>query len=400
MIIKKYDNFINERLGVPDKIVNSATKLYNSIITDFQSKASDDVLTDSEFDVQIPITIQIDRMKFKSVKFKVRLITNNKLTDKVDVISWGVMSTPNSNDDYKFYYKKKKDDIIDLIVNYAISPDATFNDVLADILKDKNRTIGILSHELKHIYDKYKFGKKFLADIVDYQIWSETRTGFKPIDEFIYYLYFISKTESLVRPSEIAGELISSGITKSEFKNFLEDTSTYQNLLDIKNFSFENLKSKLMVDIENIRKLFVDLTDETDEEVIDTVLNITYQAIVKGSGDKMIDVLRLNDPSRQRIRDLEMMIFGMCHDVEFFNKYINKRIFNTKEDFFLFWEKKLNFEGDKVIRKIIKLYDMCKDDKVDPLMTKINQNGQCIVNPKLYNELIVKPGAKYQIKSK
>jgi hypothetical protein len=114
----------------------------------------------------------------------------------------------------------------------------------------------------------------------------------------------------------------------------------------------------------------------------------------------MKSILRLDDPKLDKMRDLEIKIFGMCKDTEFFKKYLNKIIFNNKEEFFLYCEKKLNFEADKVIRKIIKLYDMCKDDVVNPLMTKINQrvDGKCIVNPKLYDKLVVKPNSKYKTK--
>jgi hypothetical protein len=243
-------------------------------------------------------------------------------------------------------------------------------------------------------------GKVFLEDIVDYHTWSHTRTGFRPIDEFIYYMYIISKTESLVRPSELAGEIVTSGITKSEFKEFLDENSTYENLVDIKGFTYQSLKSKLLSDIDHVRKQFIDLEDETDEEVIDTALEIAYVALVKSSGKEMKSILGLDDPDKQSRRDLEIKIFGMCKDIEFFNKYLNKIVFNNKEEFFLYCEKKLNFEADKVIRKIIKLYDMCKDENVNPLMAKINQrvDGKCIVNPKLYNELIVKTKPSYKAK--
>ncbi len=90
----------------------------------------------------------------------------------------------------------------------------------------------------------------------------------------------------------------------------------------------------------------------------------------------------------------------MSIDDRFFQNYLRKRIFNNTDEFFLYWEKKLNFEANKVIKKIIKLYDMCKDEDVNPLMDKITNrvDGQCIVNPKLYNELIVKPNTKYTAK--
>lgn len=398
MIIKKYLSFITERLGVPDKIIDSATNLYDSILSHFNSK-SKDTISEGEYSVNLPIQIEIADLKFNSVEFGVNLISYQS-DNKVDVISWGVASMPDSVDNYKLYYDKDLIDDINLFINLAITDETEFSDIYDYIKTERSKIIGILSHELKHVYDKYMLGKVFLENVVDYQTWSSTRTGFRPIDEFIYYMYFMSKTESLVRTSELAGELTTLDITKSEFKEFLEGTSTYKNLIDIKKFSYQGLKDKLLADVEHIRKLFVDLTDESDEEVIDSALEITYESIVKSAGNKMSDVLMLDDPDRQAIRDMEMMIFGMCKDIEFFKKYINKRIFENKEEFFLYWEKILTFEADKVIRKIIKLYDMCKDESVNPLMAKINQrvDGKCIVNPKLYNELIVKTNPSYKAK--
>ena len=398
MIIKKYLSFITERLGVPDKIIDSATNLYDSILSHFNSK-SKDTISEGEYSVNLPIQIEIADLKFNSVEFGVNLISYQS-DNKVDVISWGVASMPDSVDNYKLYYDKDLIDNINLFINLAITDETEFSDIYDYIKTKRSKIIGILSHELKHVYDKYMLGKVFLENVVDYQTWSSTRTGFRPIDEFIYYMYFMSKTESLVSTSELAGELTTLDITKSEFKEFLEGTSTYKNLIDIKKFSYQGLKDKLLADVEHIRKLFVDLTDESDEEVIDEALEITYESIVKSAGNKMSDVLMLDDPNRQAIRDMEMMIFGMCKDIEFFKKYINKRIFENKEEFFLYWEKILTFEADKVIRKIIKLYDMCKDESVNPLMAKINQrvDGKCIVNPKLYNELIVKTNPSYKAK--
>jgi len=399
IIIKNYNDFILERLGVPDKIVDSATKLYDLIHSHFKDKSLDtSTLSEGEYSVNLPIQIEISNLKFKSVQFRVNLLSYDS-DEKVDIISWGVANMPDSTDNYKLVYNKSLINDIKLFTNFAITDDAKFIDIYDYIEKERSKTIGILSHELKHVYDKYMLGKILLEDVVDYGTWTKTRTGFGPIDEFIYYMYFISKTESLVRPSELAGELITSDITKSEFKEFLNGSSTYQNLIDIKKFSYEGLKDKLLKDIDSVRKLFTDLTDETDQEVIDVALEITYESIVKSSGKEMSDILRLDD--NQDINDMEIKIFGMCKDIEFFKKYINKIVFNNKEEFFLYCEKKLNFDGEKMVKKIAKLYDMCKDEEVNPLMAKINDrvNGQCIVNPKLYNEVIVKSGKKEYTKN-
>ena len=409
MIIKKYVDFINEKMGVPDNIITSATNLYNLILSDFEKRSEDDTTIsdmisngfDDEYQINLPITIEVSDLKFNSVELQVGLLPATSLEkDKVDVISWGVANMPDRQEKYKLYYDKSLIDKIDMRVNFAIGAEAKFIDICDYLIKDRSHTIGVLSHELKHVYDKYMFGKSFLEDIVDYQTWSNTRTGFGAIDEFIYYLYVISKTESLVRPTEIAGELVTSDITKSDFKEFLQQNSTYKNLITIKNFTYDGLKKELLKDIEKVRSLFSDLTDETDEEVVESALDVTYRMMVGESAEKMADILRLGDPQLQKMRDLEMKILGMCKDTEFFKKYVSKRIFNNTDEFFLYWEKKLNFEANKVIKKIIKLYDMCKDEEVNPLMAKISNrvDGQCIVNPKLYNELIVKPNMKYNAK--
>ncbi len=409
MIIKKYIDFINEKMGVPDNIINSATNLYNLILSDFEKRSADNTTISEmmnsgfsgEYQIDLSIAIEVSDLKFNSVELQVGLLPATSLEkDKVDVISCGVANMPDRQEKYKLYYDKSLIDKIDMRVNFAIGAEAKFIDICDYLIKDRSHTIGILSHELKHVYDKYMFGKSFLEDIVDYQTWANTRTGFRALDDFIYYLYVISKTESLVRPTEIAGQLVTSDITKSDFKEFLQQNSTYKNLITIKNFTYEGLKKDLLKDIDKVRNLFSDLTNETDEEVIESALEITYKMMVGESAENMADILRLGDPQLQKMRDLEMRIFGMCKDTEFFKKYVSKRIFNNTDEFFLYWEKKLNFEANKVIKKIIKLYDMCKDEDVNPLMDKITNrvDGQCIVNPKLYNELIVKTNTKYTAK--
>ena len=74
-------------------------------------------------------------------------------------------------------------------------------------------------------------------------------------------------------------------------------------------------------------------------------------------------------------------------------KNIKKKKFKNKDDFFVYWEKYINFTSDKVFRKISKLYDMCKDDKKNPLHDKINKKSEnsedkSIINPELYDKYV------------
>lgn len=410
MLIKKYIEFINEKMGVPDNIVNSATGLYQSILQDFNTRGqSQDLIFKSmrgkdliDYKIDLPLSTKIGNLEFNSVELNVRLLAATKSEkERVDIISWGVLNMPDRQDDYKLYYDKSGIDKIYLNVIFVIASDVKFSDIYDYLNAKKSQMIGILSHELKHVYDKFMFGKSFLEDIIDYGTWSQTRTGFGPIDDFIYYLYVISKTESLVRPSEIAGEILTLDLTKSDFRKFLEENSTYKNLITIKNFTYDGLKKELHEDIENIKKGFIDIEDESDEEIVDAVLDITFDKIIRGQSKSMSDVLRLSEPNSILINNLQIKIFGMCKDIEFFKKYVDKRLFKDKDQFFIFWERKLKFEAEKTIKKITKLYDLCKDDDFNPLMLKINDRvgSHCIVNPELWNKMILKKNSAYKIKT-
>ena len=410
MLIKKYIEFINEKMGVPDNIVNSATGLYQSILQDFNTRGqSQDLIFKSmrgkdliDYKIDLPLSTKIGNLEFNSVELNVRLLAATKSEkERVDIISWGVLNMPDRQYYYKLYYDKSGIDKIYLNVIFVIASDVKFSDIYDYLNAKKSQMIGILSHELKHVYDKFMFGKSFLEDIIDYGTWSQTRTGFGPIDDFIYYLYVISKTESLVRPSEIAGEILTLDLTKSDFRKFLEENSTYKNLITIKNFTYDGLKKELHEDIENIKKGFIDIEDESDEEIVDAVLDITFDKIIRGQSKSMSDVLRLSEPNSILINNLQIKIFGMCKDIEFFKKYVDKRLFKDKDQFFIFWERKLKFEAEKTIKKITKLYDLCKDDDFNPLMLKINDRvgSHCIVNPELWNKMILKKNSAYKIKT-
>jgi len=395
MIIKKYSEFIVEKMGVPRNIVESATKLYELIVDEFIKMDSEhDLRTIAsvmpnqtiEFKLKIPIKIVISDLEFSTVNFDISVHLSPKYKN-VDVISWGVSIAPTSHGDYRIIHDKSLVDSLNLLVNFISDSSNKISDIVTYLKSDRSKTIGILSHELKHVYDKYMIGHELLGDIVDYQTFASNRTGFDEIDKFIYLLYVVSHTENLVRPSEIAGQIQSSGITKSEFKEFLEDNRLYKELLEVKYWSYNKLKSDLNKNIKTIRSRFDDIPeDETDENVIDVVLNSSYESIVSKSSDIMIDILDLENGIKILMGKIKE------EDIEFYNKFIDKRLFNNSDDFFVFWEKKLNFEGEKMIKKIAKLYDMCKDDNSNQLMSKINDrvDGQYIVNLKAYNEVILK----------
>ena len=250
MQIKRYGEFILERLGVPQNIVESAQLLYNSIVDKFNQMDTKYLFSHLEkagkveIDETIPIKILISELTFNTVNFNIVIHLNENYTD-IDVASWGVAVEASDESNYKLLYDKQND-TINLHVNFISASDNNFTDIVDYLQKEKAKTIGILSHELKHVYDKYMIGYQMLSDIIDYQSWSRTSTGFIQLDKFFYYLYLTSESENLVRPSEIAGYIVASDITKSEFKEFLEKTKIYKELIEIKKWSYEGLKKDLL----------------------------------------------------------------------------------------------------------------------------------------------------------
>ena len=143
------------------------------------------------------------------------------------------------------------------------------------------------------------------------------------------------------------------------------------------------MRDSIRLDLPNIRKKIQGIPDdEPDEDIIDFVCEMTYKSLTQEMSKKMEDILGLGNI-------VGLLTGKVPHEnIDFYNKYMRQRTYNSYQEFFAFWEKKLNFEGDKMIRKISKLYDMCKDDVSNKLMTNIS-GRQCIVNPKLHNQLVL-----------
>jgi hypothetical protein len=326
MRIKNYNHFLLEKMGVPTNIVESATNLFDVILNSFRDNQTSDINPDTvtnelELFTEFDVDIKINELYFDKVRFKIGLQFNNNFTE-IKTTHWGVMVPPSGQSEYAILFDYDSIRNMVLQVNFLTPYGTTFGELGDYIESERTKTIGILSHELKHIYDKYKFGKEFISDIADYSTWANVRTGFPPIDEFIYFIYVITKAENLVRPAEIAGQLETLNIYKSEFKEFIESTKIYKELIKIKRFRFQDLKDELMRDMPLIRQAFGDIPEgETDEDVLNVVLNITTDTIIESQVEKMKDILDLENTIK--------IITGKIRkaDVDYYEKYVNKRYF-------------------------------------------------------------------------
>jgi hypothetical protein len=374
---------LNERLGVPEGIIDVSKNLYNDIIDIFFKKLSKYKRT-YNFTIKPKLPYQIKDFTIDKVELEITLHETDQ-TDVVDFIGMSVKS--NFSKDFSGEKPKFINDIkstskieFDLVV-----PEVWDVNMVKEYLQNKKvKIISSFAHELKHEYDDFKSKTFSLVERVNYNVARKMMGLLKPLNDFSYYLYFISKIESLVRTTEISTELDLMGITKKQFLNFLLKNRTYKLLKDIQNFSFGNLKNNLLEYIKEIEKIFdeieIDYSDMSDSEKVDEILRLY---VVNFSNKKFKDYLRYMTDSFMD----DILGFSEKKEnwIEKYKRTISKYE-NNEIKFFENSEKLFKFVSTKMIKKISKLYDMLSEKTV----------SESIHNPELYsiinknNERIIK----------
>jgi hypothetical protein len=374
---------LNERLGVPEGIIDVSKNLYNDIIDIFFKKLSKYKRT-YNFTIKPKLPYQIKDFTIDKVELEITLHETDQ-TDVVDFIGMSVKS--NFSKDFSGEKPKFINDIkstskieFDLVV-----PEVWDVNMVKEYLQNKKvKIISSFAHELKHEYDDFKSKTFSLVERINYNVARKMMGWLKPLNDFSYYLYFISKIESLVRTTEISTELDLMGVTKKQFLNFLLKNRTYKLLKDIQNFSFGNLKNNLLEYIKEIEKIFdeieIDYSDMSDSEKVDEILRLY---VVNFSNKKFKDYLRYMTDSFMD----DILGFSEKKEnwIEKYKRTISKYE-NNEIKFFENSEKLFKFVSTKMIKKISKLYDMLSEKTV----------SESIHNPELYsiinknNERIIK----------
>ena len=177
--------------------------------------------------------------------------------------------------------------------------------------------------------------------------------------------------ESAVRPAEVITRLKNDGVTKSSFIEAIKDDKTWITLQSARNFSVDNLISTISNDDRSISKIkeIFDLVDcwnlvEGDKEDLKAItmafLKVIYINITNLTNleiTKHITAAIQNNPF--------ILIFG-TGDIKRSSDKIMNDITKYKNNYIEYYnniERHFNHEANKVMRKIIKLYDMIPDDK-------------------------------------
>jgi hypothetical protein len=374
---------LTEALGVPSDITTASINLYNDFLNKLKSDRSKTIGPARKF------TLKGD-YSFSDLEIPTADVVLNieEYDGPIDFLGMNVEGEDNAQATDKFKFQMRTSVGAPKIdINLAGPSDTIDRQEIIKFIEDsKSEILSSLTHELKHIYDDFKKPDASLASGAKY--FSTLRIGFggvKPLNEFVYYIYFIHAVENLVRPSEIAGRMAATGVTKKEFYNFLTNDRVFKVLKDIQGFTYDGLKKELLNYIPQIKEV-LDYNNipykKTKQGVIDTILSTTYYSLIDRQTEIVKDLLSSSWTDR---------LTGFTGDKQkFWDNYIKslKKYEGNYDLFFRNEEKYFQKTATEVIKKISKLYDLAKNDEIQ---------SESIVNWKLWHELL---GAHTKLKNR
>jgi hypothetical protein len=387
---------INEKLGVPEGINEEAKRLHTLIFRDLEKitipnyKEGEDRIEVAKYDIKFA------DLDLKDIPFLIDFVYYKEL-NKPEILS---VSYGNSfsvfHRDRKIRLKSEaKRSTLHLMLAVG---DAFTEEEFLDEVKE-NVTTSCIAHELMHMYENSKLGSKGIIKGIQYASYQGVNFGSK-ISKFTHLLYYTTSIENVVRPTEVYQSILDKGITKDQFEEFLQENKVIKTLKEAKAFSLEKFKGELESD-EQVNKIVENAKNsgyKSIGSVSDDALNLLFMNLVNvalGEGKKIIDIF-VSQSQKVSTLDLFRSILGLAGEAkeedketleiadENFKKLVRGYIKyqNNPMKYFEKLEKMLNFTGDKMLRKIYKLYDMVPDVKSTresiinwELYTKLNSNG-------------------------
>ena len=395
---------ITEALGVPDNILDAAEMLYNIVEQNLNKINS----IKDEYQFKGKLKFEIGGKKKVKINSYGLTVYIEQIDDEEGVLDIVKMSVEGGFFFNRDTYMRENEPSTNLefTITFAVGENWKPEDLVKKLQEEKEEHVSSLAHEIKHKYDKQVKQFSLIGDDAEYHATQKRATfGIQVIDMvFFRYLYYISGIENLVRPTEVASLIKQKNITKSKFKEFLNNNLTYKELVEIKNFTFNDFISKLKEEEERLDALLEHINDDpsnmTIDEKINRVLEIVYIDLVNNKMDLFVrmtthttdDFLRMALDIGLLPPNAEKNIEGLKKTNEIRQKFFNY-VIKYQENPTKFFEnefKNFNFVANKMLKKISKLYAMAKDDK---------QVSESIINWELHQQIMEKKYGKRKIKT-
>jgi hypothetical protein len=379
-IIKKRD-LLNEALGVPDGLPETAKKIYFGILNSIPHSANFNRLNGLK--LLISGNYIVGDYSFNKVNFDIRIVEDNDFkllgmsTGTDMVLDKEVKNNIGSVGSVKNRYIHVSRDLrqrpqtpygFDLSVDFSGPKSGPKmvrgEDILKYFIQNKNKMITIIGHELMHLYDFYKNKKRNLNTQVknilsqlDLSIDIPSLTTFKQM------LYFVNSNENIVRMSEIGSAIVAGDVTKKDFTKLLEKDDTFNILQMIKKYSFSNFKSDILKDKEKIVNVLI--YNNVIPPFFKNYLMIDNNKFLETAMDFFREIIKQSETNLLN----DFLTTGKYNNGNKYSDDEKKEVLRKQnlgkgengEQYFEKMIKSFNFEAEKVLRKIFKLYAMAKD---------------------------------------
>jgi hypothetical protein len=410
---------IKEAVGVPANIEIAAQNLYNDIIKKLKNKeiGPEDVVKFKFTNKDGRYSFADFKPKFITVEFGLGTYsgdaidnnTGNKITGGL-VHSMGFSRASKLNDVFDLI-SVDTDGGVELNIDYAQPEDDeewSGNKILDTMEKNKSNSISSLGHELKHAYDNFKKPIEKVVDRSNYSGFQRSRSGVRPMDQFMFNMYFINQIENLVRPTESYVEMVSDGVvTKEQFLKFLLNSKTYKTLVQIRDSSFDKLIEDLKGYETEIDDYLNNTVDNYDSSSLDIDDKVKYflKVFAFATARKVHEVRKqLLTP----VTNLFQMLFGGNDNPES-DKFLDStlsdlvKMMDNPNKFYYTSIENMKKIAIKMMKKLSKLYSLINKDKtitvetrdpmsfeMDQLYRKITKKNNNIIDTKIDERFLKK----------
>ena len=410
---------IKEAVGVPANIEIAAQNLYNDIVKKLKNKeiGPEDVVKFKFTNKDGRYSFADFKPKFITVEFGLGTYsgdaidnnTGNKITGGL-VHSMGFSRASKLNDVFDLI-SVDTDGGVELNIDYAQPEDDeewSGNKILDTMEKNKSNSISSLGHELKHAYDNFKKPTEKVVDRSNYSGFQRSRSGVRPMDQFMFNMYFINQIENLVRPTESYIEMVSDGVvTKEQFLKFLLNSKTYKTLVQIRDSSFDTLVEDLKGYETEIDDYLNNTVDNYDSSSLDIDDKVKYflKVFAFATARKVHEVRKqLLTP----VTNLFQMLFGGNDNPEA-DKFLDStlgdlvKMMDNPNKFYYTSIENMKKIAIKMMKKLSKLYSLINKDKtitvetrdpmsfeMDQLYRKITKKNNNIIDTKIDERFLKK----------
>jgi hypothetical protein len=398
--------FINEALGVPDNILDAAEMLYDIVERDI--KSIDSVEEEYEFDGEIQLELgDKHKVMIDSYELKVKIEEIEDQEGVLDIISMGMGGGFTFNRDV-YMKETQPSTTLELTITFAVGENWEPEGLIQKMEEDRVEHVASLAHEIKHKYDKQSKQFGLIGPDALYQATQRRGNfGIPVLDRvFFRYMYYIHGIENLVRPVEVASLMKSKNITKSQFREFIENSRVYRELVQIKNFTFEDFISQLKENEDRLDALLnhigEDPSDMTIDQKIDRVLEVAYidlvnnrmEMFVRMTEHHMDNMIKFGAQLGVLPSHLDKHVEKLEKTDEIRQKFLSYVMKYEKNPTKFFEDEIENFQyiANKMIKKISKVYALAKDDK-QPV-------EESILNWELYQKVKEQKEGKIKISTK